>query len=104
LEQQTVGAGQGLAEAATSLLGLLLFLVFSIDSSSAFAATAIFDPLNGNLIGASNVLVGSIPYDVQFLDGTCIDLYDGCQPTPYFHDQFPDSIPNAPSSPIGGVA
>jgi hypothetical protein len=29
-------------------------------------------------MGASDVLVDGSLYDVQFLDGTCIDLYDGC--------------------------
>ena len=32
----------------------------------------------GQLMGASNVLVDGGLYDVQFLDGTCIDLYNGC--------------------------
>jgi hypothetical protein len=29
-------------------------------------------------MGASGVDVGGTFYDVQFLDGTCIDLYNGC--------------------------
>ena len=29
-------------------------------------------------MGASDVLVGGNLYDVQFLDGTCADLYSGC--------------------------
>jgi hypothetical protein len=35
--------------------------------------------VGGQLMGASNVLVDGSLYDVQFLDGTCIDLYNGCE-------------------------
>ena len=34
--------------------------------------------VGGQLMGASGVLVDGGLYDVQFLDGTCIDLYNGC--------------------------
>ncbi len=34
--------------------------------------------VGGQLMGASDVLVNGSLYDVQFLDGTCIDLYNGC--------------------------
>jgi hypothetical protein len=34
--------------------------------------------IGGQLMGASNVLVDGSLYDVQFLDGTCINLYSGC--------------------------
>ena len=30
------------------------------------------------MLGASNVNVGGDLYNVQFLDGTCIDLFNGC--------------------------
>lgn len=33
---------------------------------------------NGNLTGAKDVLVNGALYDVQFLDGTCIALFNGC--------------------------
>lgn len=33
---------------------------------------------NDNLIGATGVDVNGALYDVEFLDGTCIDLFDGC--------------------------
>ena len=33
---------------------------------------------NGNLTGASNVDVGGTLYDVQFLDGSCVSLFTGC--------------------------
>jgi hypothetical protein len=57
-------------------LALLLVLALSFVSSSAFAAT--LNVIGGQLMGASDVLVDGNLYDVQFLDGTCIDLYNGC--------------------------
>lgn len=44
--------------------------------SSAHAAT--LHVVGGQLVGASNVDVGGALYDVAFVDGTCIDLFDGC--------------------------
>ncbi|MBJ20916.1 MAG: hypothetical protein CL933_16030 [Deltaproteobacteria bacterium] len=54
----------------------VLLLISTLTASSAFAAT--LNVVGGQLMGASNVLVGGSLYDVQFLDGTCIDLYNGC--------------------------
>jgi len=34
--------------------------------------------VGGELVGATNVNVGGTLYDVQFVEGTCVDLYDGC--------------------------
>ena len=45
-------------------------------ASGAQAAT--LNVVDGQLMGASDVLVDGNLYDVQFLDGTCIDLYNGC--------------------------
>ena len=36
------------------------------------------DIRNGELFGASDVNVNGTLYDVAFQDGTCIDLYNGC--------------------------
>jgi len=33
---------------------------------------------NGNLLGASEIDVNGVFYDVAFKDGICADLYDGC--------------------------
>ncbi len=33
---------------------------------------------SGHLTGAHGVVVGESVYDVQFMDGTCAELYDGC--------------------------
>ena len=34
--------------------------------------------VGGELVGATGVDVGGVLYDVAFLEGTCVDLYDGC--------------------------
>jgi len=45
-------------------------------ASSVQAAT--LNVVGGQLMGASGVDVGGTLYDVAFLDGTCIDLFNGC--------------------------
>ena len=52
-----------------TLLGLSLSL-------SVNAATLITDM--GQLIGATDVVINSIDYDVEFIDGTCVGLFSGC--------------------------
>ena len=42
------------------------------------AQAVTLDIVGGQLMGASNVLVDGSLYDVQFRDGTCIELYNGC--------------------------
>jgi len=53
-----------------SLLGAIFY------SSASFGVA--LDVQGGILFGASEVDVNGTLYDVQFLDGTCIELYDGC--------------------------
>jgi len=53
-------------------LGLLALLV----ASGAQAAT--LNVIGGILHGASGVDVGGSLYDVEFVDGTCIDAFNGC--------------------------
>jgi hypothetical protein len=55
----------------TTLVVLIVCL-----SSSTNAAT--LNVVGGQLVGASNVIVGGNLYNVGFLDGTCIDLFTGC--------------------------
>jgi hypothetical protein len=54
----------------------VLAVVLVLMASGAQAAT--LNVVGGQLMGASGVDVGGSLYDVQFLDGTCIDLYNGC--------------------------
>lgn len=42
------------------------------------AHAATLNVSGGELLGASGVDVGGNLYDVEFLDGTCIDLFNGC--------------------------
>ena len=58
----------------SSLAGLLL-LVFC---HSAAAGAATLDVVGGQLLGASGVLVDGELYDVEFIDGSCIALFSGC--------------------------
>ncbi len=58
------------------MLALILVIALSFVSSSAFAAT--LNVVGGQLFGASGVIVEGSSYDVEFLDGTCIALYNGC--------------------------
>jgi len=60
-----------------AVVGLLTLL-----AGGAQAAT--LNVIDGILHGASDVLVDGNLYDVQFLDGTCIDLYNGCDDTSDF--------------------
>ncbi len=60
----------------TGVRGICLALgVFC--ASGAGAATRLTD-VNGQLTGATGVTVGGATYDVAFVDGSCIDLFDGC--------------------------
>jgi hypothetical protein len=54
----------------------VLAAVLVLMASGAQAVT--LDVVGGQLMGASGVLVDGSLYDVQFLDGRCIDLYNGC--------------------------
>lgn len=55
---------------------LSLGLICCFGDADARAAT--LNVVGGQLLGASGVDVGGTLYNVEFLDGTCIALYDGC--------------------------
>ncbi|MCH2186655.1 PEP-CTERM sorting domain-containing protein [Myxococcota bacterium] len=59
----------------SSLVAVLL-AVFMLASFSAGAAN--LNVAGGQLMGATGVIVDGSSYNVAFLDGTCIALYDGC--------------------------
>ena len=60
-----------------ALRKLSLFVALVSMASSAQAAVTL-DIVGGQLMGASNVVIDGALYDVQFLEGTCIELYNGC--------------------------
>lgn len=55
-----------------------LVLVAAFVFLASGAQAAFLEIEGGQLVGASEVLVDGNLYDVQFLDGTCIDLFNGC--------------------------
>lgn len=59
-----------------TLRTLASLIIVMLASSSASAAS--LNVVGGQLMGASGVDVGGSFYDVEFLDGTCIALFDGC--------------------------
>ena len=65
---------------------MILTVVLTLVASGANAAT--LNVAGGLLIGASGVNVGGSLYDVEFLDGTCIALFSGCDDLSDF--TFPD--------------
>ena len=60
-----------LTEQGIALLGALVLV-----ASGAQAAT--LNVVDGQLMGASGVIVDGTAYNVQFLDGACIELFNGC--------------------------
>lgn len=55
---------------------LVSAVVFFATSGVATAAT--LNVVGGQLLGASGVIVDGNSYNVEFLDGTCVDLFNGC--------------------------
>lgn len=45
---------------------------------SSISFSTVLNVSNGQLIGASGLIVNGVSYDVAFLDGTCANLYSGC--------------------------
>ncbi len=59
------------------LIGCIIFFTFIIN----FSQTAVADPviIDYQLHGFTDVLVEGALYDVQFMDGTCNSLFNGCE-------------------------
>ena len=64
-----------------------VLLFYSVIST---AATLVVQ--NGALMGATNVDVNGVLYNVQFLSGSCIDLYSGCDENTDFPFTNPDNL------------
>ena len=56
---------------------LLIAAILLLIANASYALTLNVDA-SGQLLGASGVVVNGTQYDVQFKDGTCIDLFNGC--------------------------
>lgn len=75
-----------------------LFFIFFVCAAfvpAARAATLIVAG-DGQLTGATGVDVDGVLYDVAFRDGTCIDLFDGCDSPDDFAFQRPDGATSLP--------
>ena len=59
-------------------------LVAALVSMAGGAQAVTLDIVGGQLMGASDVLVDGDLYNVQFLDGTCSEVYNGCNSTSDF--------------------
>ncbi len=66
------------------ILALTIYPIFS------YSATLIVN--NGTLMGATGVTVNGSLYDVSFQDGTCIELYNGCNDNTNFLFTNPNDL------------
>lgn len=70
---------------------ILILYVSGVLASGAHAAAVLNVADNGRLDGASGVDVGGVRYDVQFVEGSCIDVFSGCDATADFAFLDPDT-------------
>ncbi len=75
-----------------------LVAVCAVSMASGVSATVILNEVGGTLLGASNVQVGDFLYDVNFVDGSCAGLFDGCDDTSDFDFQTLDDAVAAGSA------
>lgn len=50
----------------------------ALTATSSFGAGVTLNVVGGELLGASNVDVNGTLFDVEFVDGTCAAIFDGC--------------------------
>jgi hypothetical protein len=67
-----------------------LVAMCAMSMASGVSATVILNEVGGTLLGASNVQVGDFLYDVNFVDGSCAGLFDGCDDASDFDFQTLD--------------
>jgi hypothetical protein len=71
------------------IMALCCAALFLTMSAPVGASTLIIDPVTNELLGASGVSVGGSLYDVSFLEGSCAELFSGCDGLDDF--QFQDA-------------
>lgn len=64
--------------AIMKFIRIVFAIVISTFVSGAHAGIFKLNVENGILMGADNVLVNGTYYNVRFLDGECVDLFNGC--------------------------
>lgn len=57
---------------------IMFFSLVLLSAYSSSSFSAVLNVENGILLGATNVNVNGSLYDVSFIDGSCINLFDGC--------------------------
>ena len=70
---------------------LLLALAFGVAATVAQAADLIIDA-DGQLTGATGVEIGGVLYDVEFVDGSCRELFDPCNDVADFEFTTRDQV------------
>lgn len=63
---------------------LIALLAMYVAAGSASAVLLQVDTTTGKLTGATGIVVGGQSYDVKFMEGTCIALFNGCDSTSDF--------------------
>ena len=72
-------SAQGSSHRVRSMFRSSFLGTFVVVLALASTADAAFLTLNGNILtGATGVNVGGTLYDVVFVDGTCVAIFDGC--------------------------
>jgi hypothetical protein len=68
----------------TTVLKVARWLLLASCMGFASAQAAVLQVSGGELVGALGVNVGGALYDVQFVEGTCVALFSGCDETSDF--------------------
>jgi len=63
---------------------IITLMAILLTGPSVFATPTLLIDGGGQLTGASGVDVGGTLYDVTFVDGTCIDVFNGCSQSDFF--------------------
>lgn len=69
----------------------VLLLCFAGCVAMGASATPIAIVESGKLVGATGVMVNGVSYDVEFVDGTCIGVFSGCNPSLFAFNTMSDA-------------
>ncbi len=85
----------GKNRAPVSLATLILVLGVVLGAPHPSRADVMLDIQNNVLVGASGVEVDGVTYNVQFVDGTCIAVFSGCDSVADFQFSSQDAAEKA---------
>lgn len=80
------------------LMSILVVILLMVGASHARASLIVVIDGNGQLAGANNVVVNNVLYNVRFMDGTCVDLFSGCDDSSDFTFQTENEAVSAASA------